>query len=42
MVSLLKYWLDKNSNKLYANEEGDEVGDEVGALRDGKPVFLVK
>ena len=34
-----KYWLDSD-NKLYANAEGDEVGEEVGAMINGKPVFL--
>jgi len=34
------YWIDTNSNKLYANAAGDEVGDEVGAMVNGKPVFL--
>jgi len=37
-----KYWLDSKSQKLYANLEGDEVGDEIGALVNGKPVFLAK
>ena len=36
------YWIDTNTQKLYANAEGDEVGDEVGALVNGKPVFLAK
>jgi hypothetical protein len=36
------YWIDTGSQKLYANAEGDEVGDEVGALVNGKPVFLAK
>ena len=36
------YWLDANSNKLYANAEGDEVGDEVGAMVNGKPLFLAQ
>jgi hypothetical protein len=34
------YWIDTNSQKLYANAAGDEVGDEVGAMVNGKPVFL--
>lgn len=34
-----KYWLDSD-NKLYANAEGDEVGEEIGAMINGKPVFL--
>ena len=34
------YWLDSNTKKLYANLEGDEVGDEVGAMVNGKPLFL--
>ena len=34
------YWIDTNSKKLYANAAGDEVGDEVGAMVNGKPVFL--
>jgi hypothetical protein len=37
-----KYWLDSKSQKLYANLEGDDVGDEIGALVNGKPVFLAK
>ena len=36
------YWIDTSSNKLYANAAGDEVGDEVGAMVNGKPVFLAK
>jgi len=36
------YWLDSNTNKLYANAADDEVGDEVGAMVNGKPVFLAK
>jgi hypothetical protein len=36
------YWIDTNSKKLYANAAGDEVGDEVGAMVNGKPVFLSK
>jgi hypothetical protein len=34
------YWRDTNSDKLYAVIDGDEVGDEVGALIGGKPQFL--
>jgi DNA polymerase/3'-5' exonuclease PolX len=34
------YWRDTNSDKLYAVIDGDEVGDEVGALVGGKPQFL--
>ena len=34
------YWRDTNSDKLYAVIDGDEVGDEVGALVNGKPQFL--
>jgi len=37
-----KYWLDSKTQKLYANLEGDDVGDEIGALVNGKPVFLAK
>ena len=33
------YWLDTNTQKLYTNVE-DEVGEEVGAMVNGKPVFL--
>jgi flagellar biosynthesis GTPase FlhF len=36
------YWLDVNTKKLYANLEGDDVGDEVGAMVNGKAVFLAK
>jgi hypothetical protein len=36
------YWLDVNTKKLYSNAEGDEVGDEVGSMINGKPVFLSK
>lgn len=36
------YWLDSNTQQLYANAEGDEVGEEVGKMVDGKPVFLSK
>ena len=36
------YWLDVNTKKLYSNAEGDEVGDEVGSMLNGKPVFLSK
>jgi hypothetical protein len=34
------YWRDTNTDKLYAVIDGDEVGDEVGALVGGKPQFL--
>jgi len=34
------YWLDVKTQDLYANLEGDEVGDHIGALVNGKPVFL--
>ena len=33
------YWIDTNTNKLYTNID-DEVGDEVGAMVNGKPVFI--
>jgi hypothetical protein len=36
------YWLDANTKKMYAVIDGDEVGDEVGAMVDGKPRFLSK
>ena len=35
------YWLETNTKKLYANDN-DEVGDEVGAMVNGKPLFLSK
>jgi glucan-binding YG repeat protein len=34
------YWLDTNTQKLYANDENEEIGEEVGAMVNGKPVFL--
>jgi hypothetical protein len=34
------YWRDTNTDKLYSVIDGDEVGDEVGALVGGKPQFL--
>ena len=34
-----KYWLDTNTKKLYVVEGEDDVGDEVGILVSGKPVF---
>jgi hypothetical protein len=33
------YWLEKASQILYEVADGDEVGDEVGKMVDGKPVF---
>ena len=33
------YWVDVNTKKLYA-DVNEEVGDEVGVLVNGKPVFL--
>ena len=36
------YWLETNTKKLYAVVDGDDVGDEVGAMINGKPVFLSK
>jgi hypothetical protein len=33
------YWVDVNTKKLYA-DVNEEVGDEIGALVNGKPVFL--
>ena len=33
------YWLDANTQTLYANNNED-IGDEVGAMVNGKPVFL--
>jgi hypothetical protein len=36
------YWLETNTKKLYAVVDGDDVGDEVGAMLNGKPVFLSK
>ena len=35
------YWLDTNTQKLYAIEGEDDVGDEVGIIINGKPVFCV-
>jgi len=34
------YWLESGTNKLYANAAGDELGDEVGVMVNGKPRFL--
>lgn len=34
------YWIDINTNKLYAVADDDEVGDEVGAVINGRPVFV--
>jgi hypothetical protein len=34
------YWMDTNSKKLYAVVGDDDVGDEVGAIVNGKAVFL--
>jgi len=34
------YWLDVNTNKLYAVIGDDDVGNEVGKVVDGRPVFL--
>jgi hypothetical protein len=36
------YWLDSNSNKIYAVEGEDDVGDYCGDLVNGKPKFLAK
>jgi hypothetical protein len=33
------YWLEKASQILYAIADGEEVGDEMGKMVDGKPVF---
>jgi hypothetical protein len=33
------YWIDINTNKLYTIIGDDDVGDEVGAIFNGKPVF---
>ena len=33
------YWIDTNTKKLYAVEGEDDVGDEVGIVVAGKPVF---
>lgn len=33
------YWLEKATQILYAVADDDEVGDEVGKMVDGKPVF---
>jgi hypothetical protein len=33
------YWIDINTNKLYAVIGDDDVGDEVGAIINGKSVF---
>jgi hypothetical protein len=34
------YWFEAKTNKLYAVEDEDDVGDEVGAIVNGKPVML--
>jgi hypothetical protein len=34
------YWIDVNTQKLYAVIDDDDVGDEVGAIVNGRPVFL--
>ena len=34
------YWFEAKTNKLYAVEGEDDVGDEVGAIVNGKPVML--
>jgi hypothetical protein len=34
------YWLDVKTNKLYTVVGDDDVGDEVGKIVDGRPVFL--
>jgi hypothetical protein len=34
------YWFEAKTNKLYAIEGEDDVGDEVGAIVNGKPVML--
>ena len=34
-----QYWLDTNTQKIYTCVD-DDVGDEVGAMVNGKPVFL--
>ena len=34
------YWMDVKTNDLYAITDDDEVGDQVGTIKDGKPVFL--
>ena len=36
------YWLETNTKKLYAVIGDDDVGDEVGAMVNGKPQFLAK
>jgi len=33
------YWLEKATQTLYEVADGDEVGDEVGKMVDGAPVF---
>jgi hypothetical protein len=32
--------MDVKTNDLYAITDDDEVGDQVGTIKDGKPVFL--
>lgn len=34
------YWIDTKTKKLYAIEGEDDVGDEVGIVINGKPVFV--
>jgi len=34
------YWMDTNTKKLYAVVDDDDVGDEVGAIVNGKAVFV--
>jgi hypothetical protein len=34
------YWLETNTQKLYAIVDEEDVGDEVGAMVNGKPQFL--
>ena len=34
------YWMDVNTNTLYAVVGDDDMGDEVGKVVDGRPVFL--
>jgi hypothetical protein len=36
------YWLETNTQKLYAVTSDDDVGDEVGKMVNGKPLFLAK
>ncbi len=39
MIDGKMYWLEKATQILYAVADDDEVGDEVGKMVDGKPVF---